>query len=530
MIVRPRSTNRNHTLPVQIIGIDIGGTKCAVSVLREGVVEEVARFPTQDFAATFALFRKTVERLAPGPDVVFGLSCGGPLDAARGAIRCPPNLPGWVDIAICRAFTDVFGGRAFLMNDANASALAEWHFGAGEGCNHMVFLTAGTGMGAGLILNGRLYEGATGDAGEVGHLRLRPDGPLGFGKLGSFEGFCSGGGIARLAADLGWKQPGVTLREIAESAAAGDGLALKVIDVAGERLGEALELLIDTLNPERIVLGGFFPRCSQLLLPAMNRALQAEALPGPRAACRIVPAKLGETIGSHAAVAVALHALDIFPVQPNRKPAMSDHHLTELLQRLPELTGCQGAISSAYQTLRNCFQSGGKILLCGNGGSAADADHWAGELLKGFRKERPLSAQERGGLRPGIAAKLQGALPAIPLTSFPAASTAFGNDVDPELAYAQLIWALGRPGDVFVGLSTSGGAENVCAAAEVARAKGLRTIALTGAGGGKLKGLCDVCICAPSAETHRVQEYHLPIYHCLSLMLEEHFFGAPQSA
>ncbi len=301
---------------MQIIGIDIGGTKCAVSVLRDGVVEEVDRFPTKDFATTFARYRETVARLQPGKEVVFGISCGGPLDAARGIILNPPNLPGWEDLAICRAFTEAFGGRAFLMNDANASALAEWHFGAGKGCRHMVFLTAGTGIGAGLILNGRLYEGATGDAGEVGHLRLRPDGPLGFGKRGSFEGFCSGGGIARLAAAMGWPQPGATLKDIAEAAVRGDALALKVLDTAGERLGEALALLIDTLNPERIVLGGYFPRCPELLLPAMNRALAAEALPSALAGCRIVPAVLGETIGSNAAVAVALHALDTWPASP----------------------------------------------------------------------------------------------------------------------------------------------------------------------------------------------------------------------
>lgn len=298
---------------MEIIGIDIGGTKCAVSVWRDGRVEEVDRFATQDHAATFARFCRTVEGLKPGADVVFGISCGGPLDAARGVILCPPNLPGWVDIAIGQAFTGRFGGRAFLMNDANASALAEWHFGAGRGCRHLIFLTAGTGMGAGLILDGRLYEGASGDAGEVGHLRLRPDGPPGFGKRGSFEGFCSGGGIARLAVAMGWPQSGATLKDIAAAAAAGDALARQVLDVAGERLGETLALMIDTLNPERIVLGGYFPRCGDLLLPAVQRALAAEALPGALAACRIVPAELGETIGSHAAVAVALHGLDTFP-------------------------------------------------------------------------------------------------------------------------------------------------------------------------------------------------------------------------
>jgi D-sedoheptulose 7-phosphate isomerase len=204
---------------------------------------------------------------------------------------------------------------------------------------------------------------------------------------------------------------------------------------------------------------------------------------------------------------------------------MSSRHLTDLLNRRPELAGVEPAIRQAYETLRKCFRSGGKVLLCGNGGSAADADHWAGELLKGFCHDRPLSKKERSSLRPAIAAKLQGALPAIPLTSFPAASTAFGNDVDPVLAYAQLTSALGRRGDVLIGLSTSGNAKNVCAAAEVARAKGMAVIALTGARGGKLKRLSDVCICAPAKETYRAQEYHLPIYHCLSLMLEEEFFG-----
>lgn len=204
---------------------------------------------------------------------------------------------------------------------------------------------------------------------------------------------------------------------------------------------------------------------------------------------------------------------------------MPQRHLTNLLQRRPELAGASKSITQAYEALRKCFQSGGKILLCGNGGSAADADHWAGELLKGFCHARPLPKQDRGRLRPAIAAKLQGALPAIPLTAFPAASTAFGNDVDPVLAYAQLTSALGRRGDVFVGLSTSGNAKNVCAAAEVARAKGMKVVALTGASGGKLKGLSDVCICAPAKETYRAQEYHLPVYHCLSLMLEEKFFG-----
>lgn len=171
------------------------------------------------------------------------------------------------------------------------------------------------------------------------------------------------------------------------------------------------------------------------------------------------------------------------------------------------------------------LHEGGKLLLCGNGGSAADADHWAGELLKGFRLQRRLSEEQQAKFRPETAQFLQGALPAIPLTGFPALTTAFGNDVSPELCFAQLTWALGKPGDVWIGLSTSGNARNVCAAAEVARAQGLHTLALTGQNGGRLAPLCNTAIRVPASETYRIQEYHLPVYHSLCLMLEDAFFG-----
>src|SRR4051812_407544 len=151
---------------------------------------------------------------------------------------------------------------------------------------------------------------------------------------------------------------------------------------------------------------------------------------------------------------------------------MPSSHLTDLLARRPELSAAAPSIQQAFELLRKCFRRGGKVLLCGNGGSAADADHWAAELLKAFCRPRRLSRKERAGLPPAIAAKLEGALPAIPLTSFPAASSAFGNDVDPMLAFAQLVSALGRRGDVLIALSTSGDASNVCAAAHVARARG----------------------------------------------------------
>lgn len=199
-------------------------------------------------------------------------------------------------------------------------------------------------------------------------------------------------------------------------------------------------------------------------------------------------------------------------------------HLTKLVARLPELAVCQASIAAAYTAMHDCFAAGGKLLLCGNGGSAADADHWAGELLKGFGKKRPLSAKDRKKLPPYVARHLQGALPAIPLTGFPALGSAFSNDVTADLVFAQLTAGLGRRGDVLIALSTSGNARNVGYAVQTARARGLRTVALTGAGGGRLLGLSDICIRVPARETYRVQEYHLPIYHCLSLMLEDAFF------
>ncbi len=304
-------------MSMTIIGVDIGGTKCALSVPEgEGRVREVARFATMEVESTLARLYAEIEKLKPSDEVVFGVSCGGPLDAKRGLILSPPNLPGWDRIAICEELTKRFGGRAFLMNDANACALAEWQFGAGKGCESMIFLTMGTGMGAGLILDGRLYEGITGNAGEVGHMRLAPKGPIGFGKAGSFEGFCSGGGIAQLAqqrvgefagaSELKEIAPGeLTARHVGEAAGKGDELALAIWSEVGMRLGEALAVFIDLLNPERVVIGSIFQRCEKFLVPSMNAVISREALPDSARDCEVRAAELGDEIGSYAAVAIA---------------------------------------------------------------------------------------------------------------------------------------------------------------------------------------------------------------------------------
>jgi D-sedoheptulose 7-phosphate isomerase len=201
-------------------------------------------------------------------------------------------------------------------------------------------------------------------------------------------------------------------------------------------------------------------------------------------------------------------------------------HLVQLLDRRPELESCRDDINEVFLACCQSLRNGGKLLLAGNGGSAADADHWTGELLKGFCSKRPLSAPEKESLPAELRDKLQGGIPAIPLTGFTALATAFNNDVDPTLTFAQLVWALGKPGDVFIGISTSGNAANIGAAMTAAKAKGLVRVGLTGKTGGKLLPLTDLCIRVPATETYRIQELHLPVYHCLSLMLEDEFFPA----
>lgn len=206
--------------------------------------------------------------------------------------------------------------------------------------------------------------------------------------------------------------------------------------------------------------------------------------------------------------------------------------MKDLIKRYPVLEVCKGEVAAACDELENCFKRGGKLLLCGNGGSAADCDHIVGELTKGFISKRPLSAAKKAKMKeqfPTISDStlklLQDALPAISLPSVTSLCSAFSNDVEPELIYAQGVLALSKPNDVLIAISTSGNSRNVLRAAEVARALGVTVIALTGNGGGLLLEVSDICICVPECETYKVQELHLPVYHYLCAAVEEHFFG-----
>ena len=195
--------------------------------------------------------------------------------------------------------------------------------------------------------------------------------------------------------------------------------------------------------------------------------------------------------------------------------------INELILRYPQLKACETEILAAKNAIVNTYRKRGKVLLCGNGGSAADCDHIAGELLKGFRIKRPVTGQH---IPEDLRNKLQGSLPAISLHSASAAFTASLNDLDPAVAYAQLLHGLGKEEDLLIALSTSGNAENVCNAARLAKAKGLSVLALTGERGGRLASLADICICVPEEETYRVQELHLPVYHYLCAATEQELF------
>ncbi|MBO5223328.1 MAG: ROK family protein [Clostridia bacterium] len=299
------------------IGFDIGGTKCAVSLgevngtslkilHREEVKTQDSPIVTLGLLAPFVLSWKEQYAVKKA-----GISCGGPLDSKRGIIVCPPNLAkGWHGFEIVKYIADEFGLYSKLENDANACAVAEWLFGAGQGTQNMIFMTFGTGLGAGLILDGKLYSGTNGNAGEIGHVRLANNGPVGFNKAGSAEGFCSGNGIKNLAI-IRAKERGIILdgtisaKTVFEKARKGDEFFTSIVRESAEKFGHVISILIDLFNPEVIVAGGVFMRNYDLFMPLLTPVLERESIDQSRAVCSVLPAKIGENVGDFAAIAIA---------------------------------------------------------------------------------------------------------------------------------------------------------------------------------------------------------------------------------
>lgn len=298
-----------------ILGLDVGGTKSAVVI---GTVEgkivwrkEILTRADRGFEPVFGDLLALIAdaRSDYGSNVsALSVSIGGPLDVRRGIIKSPPNLPGWIDIPLKSLLVDRTQLPVYIEHDGNAGALAEFFFGAGRGFRNIIFLTMGTGFGAGLILDGQLFRGTTDMAGEVGHIRIAETGPLSYGKAGSLEGYASGSGIPKLANALYpslWSKS-VTMKEIYGAYLNGQSEAKIVFETAGKYLGRGLAILVDMLNPERIILGGIGMRIGDALLFTAERVLREEALPEAVQACRIVPAELGESIGDLSAICAAL--------------------------------------------------------------------------------------------------------------------------------------------------------------------------------------------------------------------------------
>lgn len=324
-------SNAQSSLPVLgggevLVGVDIGGTKTAVMLCAAPPdVLWRAEFPTapesgpqQAIDRIIALIRDGLQHQHATLRCI-GVSCGGPLDRTHGVIQSPPNLPTWVDVPIKSILEREFSVLCRVENDANAGAVAEHQFGAGRGLQHLVFLTFGTGLGAGLILNGRIFRGANAMAGEIGHVRLTEDGPSGYGKAGSVEGWASGGGMALHAVEtirsavaagtqtsLAAKIDDLSARDIGEALAEGDRVAAAIVERTGQKLGDALAILVDVLNPQRIVIGGLALRLGDHLLGPARQRMTTEALGAAAQVCSIVPAQLGERIGDVAAICVAM--------------------------------------------------------------------------------------------------------------------------------------------------------------------------------------------------------------------------------
>lgn len=297
------------------IGIDIGGTKCSVSkiTISESRVYNIldnyifTAYPKHE--EYIQAIMNSIKRLDLTDVEAIGISCGGPLDTKSGVVQNPPNLPDWNNIPIVELIENQFKLPVFLKNDANAGALAEWIFGNYFEKNNVIFCTFGTGMGAGLILNGELYEGSNGNAGEIGHIRLSENGPLGYGKNGSFEGFASGGGLLNFSQNY-FNKP-ISAKELFELYDKGNKPAEEMIKVSMEKLGLGLSILIDILNPEVIILGSMYHRQKETIDKYMLTELGKETLPNSFSVCDIVPTSLADNIGDLAAVSVAYYELEI---------------------------------------------------------------------------------------------------------------------------------------------------------------------------------------------------------------------------
>ncbi len=502
-----------------ILGFDIGGTKTTVLLGDlEAQVHARREFPTlaaQSFEICLerilseadALLEETRSQGLPQP-AALSVAVGGPLDIERGVIFSPPHLPTWERAPLKERLANHFHLPVFVEHDGNAGALAEFYFGAGRGVRSLVYLTMGTGLGAGIILDGKIVHGASDTAGEVGHMRIAPDGPLEYGKAGSWEGYCSGSGLVKLAAIRNPQRwpPGTSTAAIVQAALGGDAEALRLVEEMGNWLGKGLAVLVDILNPEVIVIGTLGVVLGDLVLEPARRTMRQEALALPVQACRVVAGQLGSSLGDVCALMAAIdaHRQGRFAPGLDADQALVLQTLHAGLEVRPRtIQHLAASIALSGRSIVQALRSGKKVLAFGNGGSAATAQHLAGELAGRYKAERqPLA---------GVA-----------LTADSSLVTCIGNDYGFEQVFARQVRALAASGDVVIGITTSGRSPNVLKGLAAAREIGAVTIALVGQAG--LTGMeADFMLDVPSELTARTQEEHDVIIHAWCEMIDREF-------
>lgn len=314
--------SQGHSTAKLLLGLDIGGTKTACLLGdTDGEVYRRVEIPTpaqEEFCPAIEKICAAADALlvecrtdGVGIPQAVSVAVGGPLDIEHGILYAPPHLAAWGEAPLKTELEKAFCLPVYVEHDGNAGALAEFFFGAGKGTRNMVFLTVGTGLGAGLILDGKIYHGARDMAGEVGHIRMAEDGPLQYGKAGSWEAFSSGAGLVSLANDLypGQWSTDLTTRELVRRALADEPFARAVVNEAGQWLGRGMAMLVDLLNPEMIVVGTLGVVLGDLLLEPARAVVRQEALPRAAEACRIVPAGLENRLGDVAALMAAIYEL-----------------------------------------------------------------------------------------------------------------------------------------------------------------------------------------------------------------------------
>ncbi len=509
------------------LGIDIGGTKSAVAVATaDGHVRAHVRGASRAEEGADAMIGRVIDMARTavaeaGLDMAdiraIGIGCGGPLDPVRGVVRHALNNPGWIDIPLVARIEHALRRPAYLENDANAAALAEHRFGAGRGVRNLVYLTISTGVGAGVIVDGRLVHGENGNAGELGHLSVRSNGRrCKCGSRGCIEAYCSGPSIADRAQEALARRGAASslmalhhplhAEHVVAAVHAGDRTARTVWDETMEVLGAGVASVIHAFNPRLVLLGGGVTGAGDLLFDPVRRIVAERTMPALLEAVEIAPAELGDLTGVLGAVSVAVDRVgtEIGPrvagAHWTSPPALADpsdeREWIEHERVVATGSSVLPVVHLLADRLWQALEAGHKLVTFGNGGSAADAQHFAGELVGRFRSTR----------RP---------LPAIALTTDPSTITGIANDFGYDEVFARQVAALVEPGDVVVGMTTSGRSESVVRGLRAARAREALVVAWTGTDPGPAGEAADLVLAVPSSTTARIQEVHALAMHVI---------------